>query len=186
MPHFNVHLTIDPSILTSLETDIPELWHAAHKDDSDNRIDADAVLDAASYGIPLGFISAAFQGIRKAFRNRGKTKEDLSLEKEAAQINRTCVALRQMLLEYLVAAQAGTIDGESLDELIDTLDEMDGYCRAGKLSVPGRRELDGIRRSIADFTAAIGGAGDAQVESATASDAFRTIRELLVRQRACV
>lgn len=102
----SVHATlrINPEIVGKLGSGTGAFWSAAHPDGSDNRIDADAVLEAGSYGIPLGILSALFQGIRKKYRNQGKTKEDLLEEKEAAKINRTGGALEEMLLEYIRAA----------------------------------------------------------------------------------
>ena len=101
----SVHATlrINPEIVGKLGSGTGAFWSAAHPDGSDNWIDADAVLEAGSYGIPLGILSALFQGIRKKYRNRGKTKEDLLEEKEAAKINRTGGALEEMLLEYIRA-----------------------------------------------------------------------------------
>ena len=53
-------------------------------------------------------IAAVSQGIRKLFRNRNKSWQDLEDEKEAYRINKTCGSLEEMLLEYLRAAQEGT------------------------------------------------------------------------------
>ncbi len=154
MKSVHAALRINPEIVGKLGSGMGAFWSASHPDGSDNRIDADAVLEAGSYGIPLGILSALFQGIRKKYRNRGKTKEDLLEEKEAAKINRTGGALEEMLLEYIRAAQAGSVDEENLTELIDTLEEIQGYARAGKLKVTGKDELAEIRKSIANFTAA--------------------------------
>lgn len=184
----SVHATlrINPEIVGKLGSGTGAFWSASHPDGSDNRIDADAVLEAGSYGIPLGILSALFQGIRKKYRNRGKTKEDLLEEKEAAKINRTGGALEEMLLEYIRAAQAGSVDEENLTELIDTLEEIQGYARAGKLKVTGKDELAEIRKSIADFTAAPEEGRTAQqggFRAEPAEDEFGRIREMLIRQK---
>ena len=137
-------------------------------------------------GASLGILAAAFQGLRKAFRNREKTKEDLAAEKEAAKINRTCGALSQMLLEYMEAAQAGSVDGESLDELIDVLKEMDGYDQAGKLTIADAGALPEICQSITAYTAALTGGGSAQTAQGpdiSEHRAFRLIQAQLIRQR---
>ena len=183
MVQTNVKLEVNPEILQKLRYSDAELWTAAHGDGSDNRVNWNAVADADSIDTSLGVLTAAFQGLRKAFRNRGKTKEDFAAEKEAAQINRTCGALSQMLLEYLEAAQAGNLDGESLDELTGVLEEMDGYNQAGKLAIPGEKELLQICKSVAAYTDALTGAQNARELEMTARRAFRLIREQLVRQR---
>ena len=96
-------LEISPEIISKLSSGDSKLWLAAHEDGSDNRIDGDAILNISSkYGEEFGVISAVFQGIRKRFRNRNKTWQDLEVEKEAYRINKTCGALEQMLLEYLI------------------------------------------------------------------------------------
>ena len=150
MAHTDVKLTIDPEIIGKLDLGSAALWTAAHSDGSDNRVNWDAVFEAETVDTSLGILTAVFQGLRKAFRNRGKTREGLAAEREAAQINRTCVALRQMLLEYLLAAQAGSVEEEALDELIETLAEMHGYQRSGKLSITGKSELATIADSFAE------------------------------------
>ena len=186
MAQTDVKLEVNPQIIRKLRSSDAELWAAAHSDGSDNRINWNAVADAESIETSLGVLTAVFQGLRKAFRNRGKTKEDFASEREAAKINRTCGALSQMLLEYIEAAQAGSIDGESLDELIDVLEEMDRYCQAGKLTIPGERELLALCRSIAAYTDALMDGGDAQSAQGlemTARRAFSLIRAQLIRQR---
>ena len=181
-------LEISPEIISKLSSGDSKLWLAAHEDGSDNRIDGEAILNTSSkYGEWFGVISAAFQGIRKLFRNRNKTWQDLEAEKEAYRINKTCGALEEMLLEYLQAAREGTAaDQESLDELIDTLEEIHGYYQSGKLVVPGEKELSEIRKSIGEYTAAI--TGDHPVQSAqdgqkANADEFVLIRELLLKQK---
>ena len=182
MTRTDIRLKANPEILQKLRSADAVLWTAAHRDGSDNRINWDAVVDADIVGsISLSILAVAFQGVRKAFRNRAKTKEDLAAEKEAAKINRTCGALSQMLLEYMEAAQEGSIDRESLDELIDVLKEMDGYYQAGKLTIPDERALLEICKSIAAYTAAL--TDEAQESEITSGKAFRLIRELLIRQR---
>ena len=170
-------LVIDPEILRKLKGEETHLWRAAHEDGTDNRIDGDAVLEAAGYHEIFGILAAGIMWVRKKFRNRGKTKDDFAAEKEAAKINRTCGALEEMLLEYLRAAQEGRTDPELLEELTDTLREMSGYEKAGKLVVPGRKELTEICRSIAEYT------GAAESAAAPAADEFARIRELVERQK---
>ena len=119
MVYVGVFPEIDPETTEKLASETKKLWTAAHEDGSDNRVNGDAVLEASSYDLTFGFLAAGFMWVRKLFRNRGKTREDLKAEKEAAGINRTCGALEQMLLEYFRSAQEGAVDGEALDELID-------------------------------------------------------------------
>ena len=137
MKDVGVKLEINPLFIEKLNSGREKLWTAAHPDGSDNRINSDAVLEASAYGLDFGLIAAGAQWIKKKFRNRGKTKDDFAAEKEAAKINRACGALEIMLLEYFQAAQKGSIDEEGLDELIETLIEMQGYYQSGKLAVPG-------------------------------------------------
>ena len=163
-----------------------KLWLAAHEDGSKNRIDENVVFEAGTYSTSLGILAALLMGIRKKFRTRGKTKEDFAAEKEAAGINRTCVALEELLLEYTEGAQNGQIDEETLMELIDALREMEGYEHAGKLSIPGRQELEEIRQSIENYTSALAeryGAGPLPETGETADGVFGRIREQLERQR---
>ena len=157
-----------------------KLWHAAHDDGSGNRINENAVIEATVQDVSLGILTAAVLWIRKLFRNRGKTKEDLAAEKEAARINRTCAALEVMLPDYIRSAQEGKIEGEALDELIGTLDEMDGYDREGKLTVPDREELIRIRKSVEAYAKPAAESGSE--ESAGAGE-FGRIRDLLIRQK---
>lgn len=180
-----VNLDIDPEIIRKLGSENDQLWAAAHDDGSKNRIDGDAVLEASGYSVFLGFLTAGLMWIRKKYRNRGKTGEDFAAEKEAARINRTSAALQEMLLEYIRAAREGMTDAENLDELIDTLDEIDGYYRSGKLIVTGEQELSEIRNSIEEYITA--NEEDADCQSAgpavPEADEFRLIMDLLVRQK---
>ena len=182
MLQIGIKLNINPEIIRKLSSGERELWCAAHEDGSNNRINGDAILDAASYGMPLGILSAAFQGIRKAFRNRGKTKEDLSAEKEAMKINKSCDSFDLMLRDYLRAAQEGSIEADDLDDLIEMLEEMEGYVQNGKLTVRSEQALAEIRISITDFTAAMmhNQQGKADIPS---TNQFRQIREQLLRQK---
>ncbi len=104
---FNTKLGIDPEIMEKLSVGEGKLWCAAHADGSDNRIDGEAILEASTFGADIGLLEAGVQWIRKLFRNRGKTREDLAAEKEAAGINLTCGSLEQMLLDYFRAAKKG-------------------------------------------------------------------------------
>lgn len=179
-------LKANPEIIRMLSSASGTLWSAAHEDGSSNRINGDAVMEAATYSTSLGILSAVFQGIRKAFRNRGKTKEDLAAEKEAAGINKSCGALEAMLLDYIRSAQEGAIEDDDLDDLMDMLEEMQGYAQTGKLKVPGKKGLADICGSIADYTAAITGkqaASPAGTADMQAADLFRSIREQLIMQK---
>ncbi len=113
-------------------------------------------LEASSYGTGFGILAAAAQWIRKRFRNRGKTRLDLEAEKEAARINRTCGALEEMLFEYFLHAQEGSVDPEALCELTGVLREVTEYSRAGKLLVPGEKDLEAMY-AAAGITAALSG-----------------------------
>lgn len=186
MADISIKPEINPEIIGKLGPGKPKLCAAAHSDGSDNRINADAIGDAAAVNASLGVLAAIFQGVKKAFWNRGKTKEDFAAEREASQINRTCGALNVMLQEYQ-EAQEGVIDPEGLDELIATLEEMQGYHRAGKLKLPVEKALIEISESIAGYTATIarGRGAHPSVPSGTpAADLFGQIREQLIRQRA--
>lgn len=144
------------------------------------------VLEASTYGLDFGLIAAGVQWIKKKFRNRGKTKDDFEAEKEAARINRTCGALEVMLLEYFRAAQKGLIDEEGMDELLDTLSEMQGYCQSGKLAVPGERDLAEMHKSIANYTAQIAEGKAIQPvhgTEASGANAFALIRKQLLLQK---
>ena len=186
MAQTGARLTVQPEIISKLSSESGKLWSAAHGDGSENRINGDVILEAGSYAASFGILAAVLMWIRKKFRNRGKTKEDFAEEKEAAKINRTSAALEEMLREYLLAAQEGNTDQELLDELTDTLEEMHRCAQAGKLLVPGQRELSEIRRSIAEYTAAMTGNPSVQSfrsKESPEADEFRLIRELLVQQK---
>ena len=186
MAQTDAKLKIRPEILEKLSAGETKLWSAVHKDDTDNRINGDEVLEASTYGIGVGLLTAGEQWLRKLFRNRGKTKEDLAAEKEASRINRTSDALEEMLLEYFRAAREGRVEEEPLQELIDTLEETEAYYRAGKLRVTGEQELSEMRRGIGEFTAAIAERYNAQPLQETDSsgrDEFFRIRELLIHQK---
>lgn len=186
MKNIGIKLEINPLFIEKLDSGKDKLWFAAHPDGLDNRINSDAVLEASAYGLDFGLIAAGVQWIKKKIRNRGKTKEDFAAEKEAAQINRTCGALEVMLLEYFRATQKGFIDEEGLDELIDTLDEIQGYYQSGKLALPSERELIEMRKGIEKYTAQIAkGKAIQPVQKTEASDTneFALIREQLRLQK---
>ena len=109
MAEIGVKLSINPEIISRLSAGNCGYWRAAHGDGSDNRINGEAIMDAAAVETSIGILTAMFQGLKKAFKNRGKTQEDLAAEKEAKQINVTCDALEVMLRDYLRAAQSGVI-----------------------------------------------------------------------------
>lgn len=162
-----------------------KLWLASRDDGSGNRINSDVVMEAGSYSTSFGILTALLMWIRKKFRNRGKTAEDFAAEKEAAEINRTCGTLEVMLPEYIQSAQKGVIDEEELGELIDTLEVMQGYEQAGKLMIPGRKELAELRKSIAEYTGAIAESKSVQLDRKAGTAGvgeFGTIRALLLKQ----
>ena len=175
-------LYINPEIIRKLSSGNRELWCASHADGSDNRINGGAIADAATVSTSLGIISAVFQGIRKAFRNRGKTKEDLLAEKEAVKINKSCDGFDLMLRDYLRAAQEGSIETDDLDDLIEMLEEMEEYVQHGKLTVRSEQALAETRKSIVDFTAAMMGGQPGGADGPSANQ-FRQIREQLLRQK---
>ncbi len=178
MTQTGAKLTLNPDIIGRLEKG--GLWSAAHNDGSDNRVNAQAIADAATVSASLGILAAAFQGIRKAFRNRKKTKADLMAEKEAVRINEACGSLDLLLRDYLAAAQKGMIAEDDLDTLTDTFKQMEAYDRAGTLLVPGRRELEEIGRSVAEYTSLLTG-NPAAVQGA--KNGFCFIREQLSLQK---
>ena len=182
MVSIGIKLTIDPDLVMKLGSE-QKLWIAAHDDGSKNRINEDAVFEAASSDITLGILTGLFMWIRKRFRNIGKTKDDLAAEKEAAKINRTCGALDVMLLEYIQSAHKGMVDEETLDDLIKTLEEMQGYEQAGKLSIPGRKDLTEIRNSIARYTVSIANSKAVQSVQITGNGDFNIIRNQLIQQK---
>ena len=186
MIRVGVQLTINPEIIRELGSGQNSLWSAAHGDGSENRINGEAVAETAEYSFSLAFLTAGLMWARKKFRNRDKTKEDLAAEKEAARINKTASALEAQLKDCLQAAQEGMISQEALDDLIDTLEEMDGYDQAGKLTVTNVREAAEIRGRITDFTAAIEGktAGPTHPEGEKPEKGeFALIRKQLIRQK---
>ena len=179
-----IFLKIRPETLAKLAPG-SSLWKAAHADGAENRINADTVLEAASYGAPFGVIAAVSMWIRKKFRNRGKTARDLAAEKEALSINQTCAALTVMLREYLTDAQEGRIDPEAIGELTETLAEMRGYYREGKLAAAGTAELAEIAESIRQYTAALAESLNEQPAATPEgpdADAFSRILDQLDRQ----
>jgi hypothetical protein len=177
MATFDVKLNLAPEIIGRLQAG--GLWRAAHDDGSGNRINGDEIMDAASVHVSLGIMAALAEGIKKAFRNRGKTKDDFAAEKEAARINTTCGAFESLLRDYLLAARKGAVDVEDLGDLIDALEHMEGCDRAGKLQPVGREELAAIGQSVAAYTAALTG----ETASTADADAFRFLREQLTRQK---
>lgn len=186
MKDIGIKLEINPSIVGKLNSGRKKLWTAAHPDGSDNRINSDVVLEASTYGLDFGLIAAGAQWIKKKFRNRGKTKDDFAAEKEAARINRTCGALEVMLLEYFQAAQKGSIDEEGLDELLDMLSEMQGYCQSGRLALLGERDIAEMLGSIANYTAQIAKGKAVQTVHGTEApdaNAFALIRKQLLLQK---
>ncbi len=170
-------MELNPAIIDQLEKG--GLWTAAHQDGSDNRVNADAIGDAASVGTSLGVLTAVFQFGRKAFRNRNKTREDLVAEKEAVGINATCESLNLLLRDYLRDAAEGRIEEDDLDTLMDTLKRMEEYDQAGKLLVPGKAVLTAVAGSIAKYTAALTG----DPAQAPGANLFGFIREQLTRQK---
>ena len=185
MTEIGVKLEMNPALIMKISSG-EKLWNATHDDGSKNRIDADTVLQAGTYGTLFGVLTALFMWTRKKYRNRGKSKEDFDAEKEAARINRTCGALEVMLLEYIRSAQNGMIDEETLDELIDTLEEMHGYDLAGKLQITNREDLTEIRKGITKYTDAIAKSKSAQTTQETGMTEtyeFDMIRDQLICQR---
>ena len=184
MAQFNAKLAIRPETAGKLSRDGQKLWCAAHKNDSGNKIITDSVIEASTYDVSIAAASAGFNWLKKLFKNRGKSREDIAAEKEATRINNTCTALEEELLEYIDAAKNGTVNEADLDELIETLDEMHGYEQAGKVAGAGRQELAEIRRSIEEFTAAITESlGVAPQTVAAGNDDFESIRNQLARQK---
>ena len=191
MPSFNARLSVSPEILKKLASEDQlsqeeKLFCAAAYDGSNNRINSDAIIDASSHGLDVGLLTAAGLWIRKRFRDRRKTRADLAVEKEAARINQTCTALSEMLLEYLRAAQEGSVDAESLGELTDNLSWVSGYYGAGKLITPCKKDLAAIRAAVGDFTAALEkekNARPAQIDASPDRNDLILLREYLLRQQ---
>ena len=179
MAALHAKMTVDPDWIRDLNAGL-RIWRAAHDDGSADRINGEAVLEAASYHTIFGILTALGMWFRKKFRKRGMTKADLAAEREAAEINRTCAALDVMMKDYLLAASEGRVEQEALDELTGVLAEMDGYDRAGKLALPGRAALQAIRERITAFTADFAGAPAAPEPGA---GEFRLIRDQLLRQQ---
>ena len=186
MAHVGTKLEIRPEIIDKLRTGKEKLWAAAYEDGSDSRINEQAVIDSTDFGVEVTALTVMYQWAKKLFRNKGKTREELAKEKEAARINRTCGALEEMLLEYLRAAREGSVDEETLDELIDTLAEMQEYYQSGKLMLSGGNDLADIMHSIAAFTSAIaeknGVQAGREAEGKEAGE-FALLRGQLVRQK---
>ena len=176
-------MKVNPEIITKLSATTAPLWAATHDDGSGNRINSNEIIDAATVHISMGIIAGLFEGIKKAFRNRGKTKDDFAAEKEAAKINTACVSSELMLRDYLRAAATGDLDQETLDDAIDSLNEIQGYEQAGKLNVLGKKELNEICQCVAAYTSALTGAKAADVPSA---GQFRFIRDQLIKQREAI
>ena len=186
MAHVNARLAVKPEIIEQLSTEKAGFWTAAHKDGSDERFNFNELNNAIDVTPEVGIMDIGLQFVRKLFRDSTKTKEDFDAEKEAAKINKTCGALEEMLREYLLAAREGSVDEESLDELIDTLAEMHGYDQAGLLSLPGEKELADIRKSVSVFTASLAKEkGEQSVPEADDpnADEFTLIRDQLIQQR---
>ena len=155
MKDTGIHMEIHQEIIDKLSAGKGSIWIAAHNDGSDNKINEDAILDTASYSIFLAVLSTIGQSLRKMFRNKKKSHEELAAEKEAAMINRTVGALEEMMLEYIQPATKGSVDEEALDELTDTMGEIRGYYQAGKLKITDQNAMAEIRKSIMKFTNAM-------------------------------
>ena len=178
-------LEISPDLVEKLGGE-RVFWTASHSDGSENKINEDAVWDAANADASLGILTAAALWIRKLWRGRGKSQEDRAAEKEAAGINRSCGSLEAMLLDYVRSARDGGIDEENLDELIDELEEMHGFLQAGKLTLTDGAGVAAIRGAIEAYTAAIArtvSTGPAP-EPPAEGDEFTRIRALLLQQKA--
>ena len=86
MKDTGIHMEIHQEIIDKLSAGKGSIWIAAHNDGSDNKINEDAILDTASYSIFLAVLSTIGQSLRKMFRNKKKSHEELAAEKEAAKI----------------------------------------------------------------------------------------------------
>ena len=78
------------------------------------------------------------------------------------------------------------MEEDDLDDLIEMLKEAEGYARAGKLKIPGAKELTEIRKSIAASTAALIKEQEKSPDKRAgipAAEEFRLIREQLTRQK---
>ena len=83
-------------------------------------------------------------------------------------------------------SREGGIEEDDLDDLIEMLKEAEGYARAGKLKIPGTKELTEIRKSITAYTAALMKAKEKSPDERAgipAAEEFRLIREQLTRQK---
>lgn len=186
MKNTGVQMEINQEIVDKLSVGKGSIWFATHSDESDNKINEDAILDTASYSISLAVLSTIGQSLRKMFRNKKKTQEELAAEKEAAMINRTAGALEEMMLEYIQAAKEGAVDEESLDELTRTLGEIQEYYQAGKLKVTDQNAMAEIRKSISEFTTAMAEEKRTAIPAkpdTTGKDEFRVIIEQLAIQK---
>lgn len=54
----NARLLIDPAIVERIGNANRTLWHAAHVDEPDNRINAEEIMDVSSYNTSLGILDA--------------------------------------------------------------------------------------------------------------------------------
>lgn len=186
MKDVGIKLEISPLIIESFGSGKEKLWSAVHDDGSANRVNGDVVYAASSYALDFGLIAAGAMWIRKKFRNKGKTKEDLAAEKEAAKINSVSRSLEILLREYFRAAREGSIDEVTLDALIGRLAEMQEYEQSGKLKVLDENAMEEIRRSIAEYTAAITGGAEShstRTAEVQGTGVLSMIREQLIRQR---
>ena len=94
--------------------------------------------------------------------------------------------MEEMLLEYFQAAQEGSVPVETLDELICTLEEMHEYHLAGKLIIPGEKDLAEMRKSITAYTAMVSEKEYGkrfQFSETPEGDEFFLIREQLIMQK---
>ena len=186
MAQIGVKMKMNPAIAAKLSSGNAGIWRAAHDDGSKNKINGEEIAQAASYSTSLGVMDAIFQGIKKAFRNRGKTREDFAAEKEAARINQSVGALEVQLKDYIRAAQQGAVEEEDLDDLIATLAEIRGYFQAGKLIIQDEKAMSEICDGIADYTAALAeskNARPAEKNDAPGTDLFSRIRDQLILQK---
>ncbi len=179
----SARLRIQPEIIEKIRSGSGGLWHPAHGDGSDNRINEDVIADTATVSFSLAFLTAGLLWARKAFRNRKKTRQDLAAEKEAARIQKTIGALEERLLAYLRQAQEGTVGAETLDDLIDVLEETHAVYQTGKLIVADQAALAEIRKSVQDYTDALAESKAAPAVPAQGEDDFERIRNLLIRQK---
>ena len=179
----SARLRIRPEIIEKIRSGGGALWHPAHGDGSDNRINEDAIADSATVSFSLAFLTAGVLWARKAFRNRKKTRQDLAAEKEAAKIQKTIAAAEERLLAYIRQAREGAVTGETLDDLIDVMEEMHAVHQTGKLIVADREALAEIRTSVQNYTDALAESKAAPAVPAQGEDDFERIRNLLIRQK---